>query len=133
MHTLGLMYTSIRIDQRQLMYLHKLPNRDPYHWTRRTLQTLADLNMGWYKQINETLARYKLPTHFLHIQKMPKPHWKNLVTKAVEKINTERLNEECFQDRRWTEKSQDENCTHRGKNPAKGLSKRTDKGNQVFF
>ena len=52
----GLPYTSSRIDQKKLMYLHKILNKEPSHWTKKSLDTLESLNIGWYKGICQTLT-----------------------------------------------------------------------------
>ena len=95
-YTLGLLYANIRVDQRQFMYLHKVLNRDASHWTRKSLQTLTDLNIGWYKNLNCILEEYQLTKDFEQIRKMTRPHWKHLVREAIEKKNTEKLIEECY-------------------------------------
>ena len=52
-HTLGLLQTKIRIEKKQLIYFHRILTRDKEHWTAKALQTLGDLNIGWFKQINK--------------------------------------------------------------------------------
>ena len=54
--TFGILDTNIRVDQKQLIYLHKILNRASSHWTKQTLETLEEMNLGWYKAIKETLS-----------------------------------------------------------------------------
>ena len=93
--TLGTLYTNIRIDQRRLNYLHKVLSRDPTHWTRKTLESLKLLNIGWYKGIQQTLLEYDLPREFPQILTYNPIEWKNEVKRAIEKRNKLRLLEEC--------------------------------------
>ena len=91
----GIPYTSSRIDQKRLVYLHKILNRDPSHWTRKSLVTLEALNIGWYKGIQQTLTKYSLPDNFPQIQRKPPIEWKNMVRNGIENHNKSRLLEEC--------------------------------------
>ena len=54
--TLGTLFTSIRIDVKQLLYLHKILRKDETHWTRTTLEILKDYNIGWAKNLGEVLG-----------------------------------------------------------------------------
>ena len=62
--TFGTLFTKQRIDQMQLLFLHKILNRPSGHWTLRTLLTLENLNIGWAKTIKDTLSHYHLPSDF---------------------------------------------------------------------
>ena len=95
-YTFGTLFTRIRIDQKQLIYLHKVLNQDKTHWTRKTLETLENLNLGWAKSIKETLTEYKLPTSYETIRTTPSIAWKNQVKTQIEIKNTERLKNECY-------------------------------------
>ena len=53
--TLGTLYTDIRIKKKQLIFLHRILSRDTRHWTYQALQTLKNLNIGWYSEIQKTL------------------------------------------------------------------------------
>ena len=44
--TTGVLFASIRVEMKQLLYLHKVLRQDPEHWTRTTLMVLKDLNHG---------------------------------------------------------------------------------------
>ena len=66
-YTLGTLYTNIRIDQRRLNYIHKILSREATHWTRRTLESLKELNIGWFKGIQQTLTEYNFPQEFHQI------------------------------------------------------------------
>ena len=61
-YTLGTLFTNIRVDQKRLIYLHKILSRDSLHWTRKALTSLQKYNIGWYKGIIQTLADYSLPS-----------------------------------------------------------------------
>ena len=85
-YTFGLLYTDVRIHKRQLLYLHRVLNRDVNHWTNKTLMTLKELNIGWFKSI-KTTVKYKLEQDFNIIKNTPSPIWKNNVIIATEKAN----------------------------------------------
>ena len=91
----GVPYTTSRTDQKRLSYLHKLLNREPSHWTRKSLETLKTLNLGWYKGIHKTLIKYNLPEDFHQIRTKTTNEWKNIVRTAIETHNKSRLLEDC--------------------------------------
>ena len=90
-YTFGLLYTDVRIHKRQLLYLHRILNRDENHWTNKTLMTLKELNIGWFKSIKTTLVKYELEQDFTIIKNTPSPIWKNKVIIATEKANQQKL------------------------------------------
>ena len=94
--TLGTLYTKQRIDQMQLLYLHKVLNRPSEHWTIKTLLTLQELNIGWAKSIKETLNQYNLPPDLQEIKQIPHPEWKRRVKTSIESKNLERLINACY-------------------------------------
>ena len=93
--TVGTLYTDIRIHKKQLIYLHRILNRDHSHWTVNMLQTLADLNLGWYKGIKHTLSTYGLDDTFDNIKRIPKQIWKRNVQEATEQRNRQKLIDNC--------------------------------------
>ena len=95
--TFGTLYTKLRIDQKQFIYLHRILNRENGNWTRKTLSTLEDMKIGWYKCIQENLADYQLPTDFSTIKNIAPNEWKFKVQDSIEKRNKERLNAECLE------------------------------------
>ena len=54
------------------------------------------MNIGWAKNINETLKLYDLPEDYDEIKSMTMRAWKNLVTRKVEIKNTQRLRDDCY-------------------------------------
>ena len=68
LHSFGLLYTRFRVDLKQLVYFKRMLERDPNHWTRKTLEELKTRNLGWYETITETLTKYNLPTSFDEIR-----------------------------------------------------------------
>ena len=85
----------MRIDKKQLLYLHRILNRDPTHWTAQMLKVLGDLNIGWHKKITTLLTTHHLPSDLNEIKAMPFNTWKGLVTTAIEKQHKNRLKEDC--------------------------------------
>ena len=94
--TFGTLFTKQRIDQKQLIYLHKILNRHQEHWTLKTLHTLDEYNIGWAKTIKETLHQYNLPTEFNEIRLKTKPEWTRIVRAVIESKNLERLKDQCY-------------------------------------
>ena len=98
-YTFGTLYTGQRIDQKQLLYLHKILTRNQEHWTQKTLQSLDTLNIGWAKRIKDTLQQYNLPNGFEEIKQTPKPEWTRKVKTAIEARNLERLRNQCYKNK----------------------------------
>ena len=96
MFTFGTLYTKQRIDQIQLIFLHKIVNRPSEHWTNRMLLALQNLNIGWSKSIKETLREYNLPLDLQEIKTIPQPEWKRRVRTSIEQKNLERLRNSCY-------------------------------------
>ena len=95
MYMLGTTYTRHRIDKKRLMYLHRVINNSNETWTKKTLMTLDNMNIGWSRSIRETLSEYGLPTNFDEIKIMTKRQWKRTVNANAEIMNKRRLLDEC--------------------------------------
>ena len=93
MYSFGLLYTTQRIDQMQLIYLHRLLQQGNDNWPKKTLYTLKDKGIGWFTRITNTLHRYNLPTDFQTIASIRPNSWKNAVKLVIEQKNKERLKE----------------------------------------
>ena len=96
LYSLGIPYTSQRVDQKRLIYLHRILKRYDLHWTKLTLNHLISHNIGWGKSINDCLKFYDLPEDHNEIKSMTIRAWKNLVTRKVEIKNTLRLRDDCY-------------------------------------
>ena len=95
-HTTGSLYTSIRVEMKQLIFLHKVLTREEGNWTKTTLYALRDHNTGWAKQADETLQQWVIETNWTKISQKSKNEWKAEVKLAAEKRNTEKLKDECL-------------------------------------
>ena len=93
-YSFGLLYTTQRVDKIQLLYLHKIIQKENDDQIRKTLERLKGKNIGWYKKILATLEKYHLTTDFDAIRTISPNRWKNMVSFAVEQKNTERLNDD---------------------------------------
>ena len=91
----GTLYTTLRIDKKQLLYLQKILGRDDQHWTKHMLMVLNELGTGWSKHINLKLNEYGLEQEFQAIKDKSKGQWRSEVTKAIEAKQKERLEHEC--------------------------------------
>ena len=92
----GMLYTGHQLDKRRLIYLHRILKRRDHHWTKKALFELEKLNIGWSKNIKETLGTYDLPIDYNTIKTMTKRQWVKLVSNKVEVKNTRRLIDDCF-------------------------------------
>ena len=61
-YSFGLLYTTQTVDQKRLIYLHKILTRENDHWTKSMLNHLQSKNIGWAKNIEEKLIEYELET-----------------------------------------------------------------------
>ena len=93
--TSGSLFASTRIETKQLLYLQKILKRGEDHWTTITLRLLKEKNIGWSKQINETLQRWELEEEWQIIQEKSIQEWKQEVIAAAERINLKKLEEHC--------------------------------------
>ena len=93
--TVGSLFTSIRIEMKQLLYLHKVLQKNAEHWARVTLLILWEREIGWAKQLKELLIKWGLESDRAAIQRESTTQWKIKVKQAAEKQNKERLREEC--------------------------------------
>ena len=62
--SLGLLYTTQRVDKKQLIYLQQILLSDPNDWPHRFLIILKEKGYGWFAKIQNTLEKYNLPTDF---------------------------------------------------------------------
>ena len=95
-YSFGLLYTTQRIDQIQLVYLHKIIQKESDDQIRKTLEHLKERNIGCCKKILATLEKYHLTTDFDVIREISPYRWKNMVSFALEQKNTERLNNNLY-------------------------------------
>ena len=77
------------------MYLHKVLNKEDEHWAKKTLYILRDYNIGWAKQILELTEKWGISYNWDEIKQKTYIQWKDEVGRAAEKMNIERLKEEC--------------------------------------
>ena len=99
----GSLYASIRVQDKQLIYLHKVLLKQDTHWTKTTLKCLRESDRGWAKQIDENLEQWGLETEWDRIKGKTRNEWKHLVNAAAEKVNRERLMKECHRKERVEE------------------------------
>ena len=96
----GALYPSIRIKTKQLLYLHKVLNKEEDHWTLQTLQDLRERDIGWAKQIEGILSAWGLEEDWNTIKNKSYNAWKKEVEKEAEKKNKEKLMDECLNKKR---------------------------------
>ena len=96
MVTLGCLFTSIKVDRRQMMYFRKIIERRRDDWVKKTWMLLENDNIGWAKQIKKLLEEYGLPSSWERIGYISEDVWKEDVDQAIEKKNKEKLLEHCL-------------------------------------
>ena len=92
----GSLYASIQIELKQLLYLHRLLQKQEGHWALESLKILQAYDIGWAKRIDEVLHLWNLEKDWDKISKKSRGEWKVEVEKAAEKANLERLKSECM-------------------------------------
>ena len=102
--TTGSLFTSIRIEVKQLLYLHRILLKEDDHWTKTTLLSLKQHECGWAKQISKLLELWELPEDWADIEAKRTKEWKKEVLNAAERRNKLRLKEECEVKSRGTAK-----------------------------
>ena len=93
--TTGALFSTIRVEIKQLVYLHKVMNKSNSHWTKTTLMIMKEYNIGWAKQICEILERWELNQNWEEIRLKTPGQWKGEVKRAAEIMNIRKLREEC--------------------------------------
>ena len=93
--TMGALFATIRVETKQLVYLHKVMNKSDSHWTKTTLKIMKEYNIGWAKQICEILERWELNQNWEEIRLKTPGQWKGEVKRAMEIMNVRKLREEC--------------------------------------
>ena len=58
--TVGSLFASIRVECKQLIYLQKIHKKDEEHWAKLTLYALREKDLGWARQIDQTLEKWGL-------------------------------------------------------------------------
>ena len=89
------LYTRIRIQIKQLVFLQKILQRNPDHPSQHLLLFLKEKELGWAEQIQQTLKEFQLTESWEEIQQRTVTKWKKEVKNAAEKRNHELLKEEC--------------------------------------
>ena len=91
----GTIYTRYRIEQKRLIYLHRILKRRDGHWTRIMFYILNTLKIGWAKTISQSLNNLELPTDYQTIQAYSINQWKTIVKQKIETKNKQTLLEQC--------------------------------------
>ena len=93
--TVGCLFASIRVEMKQLLYLHKVLLKKADHWAKTTLILLWEREIGWAKQLQDQMSKWGLESDREAIQRETTTQWKMKVKQAAEKQNKERIKEEC--------------------------------------
>jgi len=92
----GALYASIRVEMRQLLYLQKVLKKGNSHWALITLNTVKEKNIGWAKNVCETLDAWNLERDWQKIAGFSGKEWGKMVKEAAELKNRERMKEDCY-------------------------------------
>ena len=96
----GALFASIRVQIKQLIYLHKLLQKPENHWTMTSLIALRQHDIGWAKQVRRNLEEWSLETDWDKIKLKSANKWKREVYETAEKINKAKILEECHKKER---------------------------------
>ena len=96
----GSLYPSIRIQIKQLLYFHKVLQKQCDHLTQVTLADLRERDKGWAKQIKEIIEAWNLEDDWDVIKTKTYNTWKREVEQKAEVKNKEKLLEECMNKKR---------------------------------
>ena len=97
------LFASIQIEMKQLLFLHKVLQKEEGHWTKVSLYSIREHNIGWAKQINEILEAWGVEQNWDVIKQKHRNAWKKEVQQAAEKKNKELLISGCVSRQRGEE------------------------------
>ena len=103
MFATGALFASIRIEMKQLIYLHQVLQKDDDHLTKVSLQSIKEHNVGWARQIEETLVAWELETDWDVIKSKSRNAWKKEVEEAAERLNKSAIKTHCIARKRGEE------------------------------
>ena len=94
------MEMEIPLQIKQLLYFHKVLQKQCDHLTLVTLVDLRERNKGWAKQIKEIIEAWNLEDDWDVIKTKTYITWKREVEQKAEIKNKEKLLEECINKKR---------------------------------
>ena len=100
----GTHFMEVRIQLKQILFLHHLLQRENRHWARGALFNSQTKNFGWAKNIEKILTLWEINDDWEVIAATSKNAWKVKVMKAAEKRHKSILLEECQTKTRGTVK-----------------------------
>ena len=100
LYATGAMYCSIRVQSKQLIYLHRVLQKEDGHWTKDTLVKLHNYQIGWAKQVCDNLTEWELEEDWDRIKEKSRQGWQREVETAAEKVNRKRMLDECHKKER---------------------------------
>ena len=83
-YAMGTLYTTLRINKKQLLYFCQILCRDDQHWTKHMLMVLNKLGTGLSKHVKLKPNEYGMEQVLQTIKDKSKRQWQNEVTSAVE-------------------------------------------------
>ena len=101
----GTLFTDVRVEMKQILYLHRLLQKENGYWAKEAVITLKENNVGWAKNIVKTLIKWGLDKEWDEIASTPKNVWKKEVEKAAEERNKINLSNGCQTKQRGASKS----------------------------
>ena len=91
----GTLFTDIRIQKKQLVYLHSLLQKEDGHWAKDSLHLMRQNNARWSKNMEITLTTWELCEEWDRIASKTKNTWRKEVEAAAENMNKTKMLEEC--------------------------------------
>ena len=94
-YELRTLFTSIRVINRQLRYLHILLCREDTDWCKKSLCQLTEKNIGWGRYMKKILEECQISHSFNEIKAMKKQDWKKIVDEKTWEMNNKKILEAC--------------------------------------
>ena len=95
--------------------------RGDNHWTTGLFHAMDTLDIGWTHQIRGKLKEYGLEEDIWKIKSKSRPSWKKEVEIAAEKINQEKMKEDCLEENNGDKKNKTKDGIYNGKTQWKRL------------
>ena len=96
LHELNIPTISTVINQRKLMYFHKLHQNEQSLAFQVLKQQESLTSNHFLQEIHNLMAKYEIPSSIQDIKKMSKEKWKGIVKKAVYRIDKEEKERWCM-------------------------------------
>ena len=103
MFATGALFPSIRIEMKQLIFLHQILQKEEVHYTKISLYSIKEHDAGWACQIDKILRTWELELDWDVIKMKSRNAWKKEVEQAAERLNKSAIKSNCIARKRGEE------------------------------